>query len=173
MPQGYVTTARGEVLDMDGLKMKATLPIAEAKQPGRTVNKKTVSKRKPLNVRGFIPARGEAEVPEMPEAIQAAVQGDMTEVKKTKVVHRAGVTAEGHSTLAEITGIRADKPSEATKAKIKAAMDSGAERPAEAASEGALGEILSDLGDSNPNAVKAAESEQTKPTRRTRKKTSE
>lgn len=162
MPQGMVTTARGEILNIDELKMKATLPIAKEKQPGNKVNKRNVSKRKPLNVRGFQPGAGEASVPALSEEVQATLDA---QTKKKSQTIRASYAADGEAkTLADITGIRVDKPSEATKAKVKAALESD-QRPAEVATE-ALSEILSGLDDSNPNAVSEADAEEKKTTRR-------
>lgn len=166
MPQGFVTTARGDILNMDQLKTQATMPIADKKQPGREVKKQTVSKRQPLNVRGYLPQQGEAKAPEISKEILAAMNKNKP-VQSSKTI-RASFTDTGEATsLADVTGIKVNKPSQATKEKVKAAMESE-QRPS-SVSEDALGDILSELKQSNPQAT-SADNEEEKSTRRSRSK---
>lgn len=173
MPQGFVTTARGEVLNMDQLKTLATMPIAEKKQPGRTVEKKTYSKRQPLNVRGYVPQQGEAKIPELSDEVKSALSSKNKKISSKTIPASYSTTGTAES-LADLTGIRVNKPSQATKEKVKQAMENE-QRPAEVASE-ALDEILGDLQQNNPEAMKAASeeektaSEEEKIVRRTRSK---
>lgn len=168
MPQGFVTTARGEILNMDQLKTQATMPIAEKKQPGREIKRKAEPKRKPLNVRGYLPQVGEAKAPELSDEVRTAMESK--KVKPTSSTIRASFADDGEAkSLADVTGIKVDKPSAATKQKVKAALENE-KRPAEAASE-TLGDILSELEETNPKAVEAADEEEKVDTvRRTRSK---
>lgn len=166
MPQGFVTTARGEILNMDELKTKSTMPIADKKQPGREVKKQTLPKRQPLNVRGYVPQQGEAKTPEVPEEIVAAMNKNKSAPSSKTIRSSFTDTGEAKS-LADVTGVKVNKPSQATKEKVKAAMESE-QRPS-SVSEEALGDILSELGQSNPKASSAADEEE-KSTRRSRSK---
>ena len=55
MAQGWVTTARGESLNIDALKDAASMPLVKAKQTKTTVPKRDYRTRKPINIRGFQP----------------------------------------------------------------------------------------------------------------------
>jgi hypothetical protein len=68
MPKGFVTTARGEVLNIDALIDAANKPIG-LKQEKSEIQPKKV-RRAPINVRGFKPAVGEAKAPKIPKEIE-------------------------------------------------------------------------------------------------------
>ena len=72
MPQGHVMTARGDVLNIDELQAKANAKMV--KMPASEVKKKKITKRKPLNVRGYSPVSGEAKVPQMPENVKQEIE---------------------------------------------------------------------------------------------------
>jgi len=157
-----LTTARGELLDMDALKAQATLPLVKAKQTKTQVKKKTFSKRKPLNVRGFQPAQGE-HVP-----VQEPVK-----IISDKIPHKSSFSDTGEAlTQADITGVKVKVTKGAVeRARARAGiMEDGNAMEAAAASEEALGEILGDLEAANPNAQKVADVEEKKTTRRSRAK---
>ena len=145
--KGWVTTARGEGLNIDDLIAKSKRPIG-TKEAKSEIKKRKVPGRKPLNVRGFQPAQGEAkphgeptpaaETPETPAPVAAFNDGE-----------------EAAST-ADITGIKVKKRASTKKPNV----------PAEEAAGEALGDIMSGLEAGSPNAVTAAEQEEKKPTRR-------
>ena len=64
-------TARGNTVDMDEMKANAQRALNPVVQPGSTVEKKVVSKRPPLNMRGRMAAQGKA-VPTVPEGTETA-----------------------------------------------------------------------------------------------------
>lgn len=161
MPQGWVTTARGEALNIDELKDKANLPIAKAKQTKTEVPSRDYRNRKPINVRGFQPGAGGHKAQEMPEGVADTVAKLHPDEKPVD---------DDATTLADVTGIKV-KPSKAAVERAKArANDDTA--PEEAAAE-ALTEILGDLENANPNAQAAAEEAEAAPkkTRSRSKKT--
>ena len=181
MPQGHVTSARGESLNMDELKMKAKLPLALAKQKaqGNTEVKKKVVPRKPLNVRGHMPAQGEHKMADMPEEVKETIQyieDSAGEGTGRTVAHDTippvAATAEGGTAenLADVTGVKVKASPEAIE-RQKARMGIEDEAPAEAASNEALSEIMDDLKGGTETAAEA-ETEEEKParTRRTRAK---
>ena len=159
---GSVTTARGELLDLDGLKAQATLPLVKAKQTKTQVKKHVFSKRKPLNVRGFQPAQGD-HVPHQEPAV----------VVPDELPQRSSFSESGEvQTSADITGVKVKVTKGAIeRAKARAGItEDGEAVEAAAASEEALGEILGGLAAANPNAQVAAEEEEKKTTRRSRTK---
>lgn len=161
---GTITTARGDQLDLDGLKAQATLPLVKAKQTKTQVKKKVFSKRKPLNVRGFQPAQGE----HIPHQEPVTIVSD-------EIPQKSSFSETGEvRTSADITGVKVKVTEGAiTRAKARAGVvEDGDAVQAEAASEEALGEILGGLEAANPNAQKAADAEEKKTTRRTRSKKS-
>ena len=102
MAQGYVTTARGESLNMDALKDSANLPLALAKQTKTEVPKRDYRVRKPINVRGHQPAAGEHAVPEMPEAVANTV----ARLNPGEMPIKTSYTDDGEAkTLADVTGV--------------------------------------------------------------------
>lgn len=153
MPQGYVTTARGESLNMDALKDSANLPLAKSKQIKTEVPKRDYRARKPINVRGFQPGAGEHKVPEMPEAVANTV----ARLNPDEMPVKTSFTEDGEAkSLADVTGVKV-KPTKAAveRAKARTGTDTA---PEEAASE-VLAEVLGELEASNPNAQAAAEAE--------------
>ena len=164
MPQGYVTTARGESLNMDALKDAANLPLALAKQTKTEVPKRDYRARKPINVRGFQPGAGEHKVPEMPEEVANTV----ARLNPGEMPIKTSYTEDGEAkTLADVTGVKV-KPTAAAveRAKVRAGTDTA---PEEAASE-LMGDILGDLEKANPNAQSAADAEATPKKTRSRSK---
>lgn len=151
MAQGQVTTARGEVLDMDALKDAANLPLVKAKQTKTTVPPRDYKKRQPINVRGFKPAQGE-HVPNL----EAAERIDPEEQPQKSAVAESGEV----ETLADITGVKVKPTKEAT-ARAKARLETGVST--DEATTGALSEILSDLETGNPEAIEAAEKAEGEP----------
>ena len=169
MPQGHVTTARGEVINMDALKDAANVPIAKAKQKGTEVPKRTYP-RKAINIRGNMPAQGEHK-PNL-EAVEPA-RIDPEEIPQRSAVSETGEVEK----LADITGVKVKPTTGAVeRAKARASNPEAPETPEAVANE-ALGDILGDLEAANPNAQAAADAEEKetkKPTRsRSRSKASE
>lgn len=162
MPQGYVTTARGEVLNMDELRDKANLPIAKAKQTKTTVPKRDYRVRKPINIRGFQPGVGEHKIQEMPEDVAKTVSRLNPEEMPVKTSYTE--TGEAES-LADVTGVKVKATPEAIQ-RAKARAD-GNSAPEDVASD-ALTDILGDLEAANPNAQAAADAEEAAPKKRTR-----
>lgn len=161
---GSITTARGEQLDMDGLKAQATLPLVKAKQTKTQVNKRVFSKRKPLNVRGFQPAQGEH-----------VIEQEAVKIVPDEIPQKASFSKTGEATTsADITGVKVKVTKGAIeRAKVRAGItEDGEVTQAETASEEALGEILGGLEAANPNAQSAADEEEKKTTRRSRTKKS-
>ncbi len=164
MAQGYVTTARGESLNMDALKDAANLPLALAKQTKTEVPKRDYRARKPINVRGFQPSAGEHKVQEMPEGVADTV----ARLNPGEMPIKTSYTDDGEAkTLADVTGVKVKPSPEAIeRAKVRAGSDTA---PEEAASE-LMGDILGDLEKANPNAQAAAEAEATPKKTRSRSK---
>lgn len=155
MAQGYVTTARGESLNMDALKDSANLPIALAKQTKTEVPKRDYRARKPINVRGHQPVAGAHKVPEMPEAVATTV----ARLNPNDQPIKTSYTDDGEAkSLADVTGVKVKPSPEAIqRAKVRAGTDTA---PEAAASEVMQG-ILGDLERANPNAQAAADAEAT------------
>lgn len=141
--KGWVTTARGDGLNIDDLIAKSKRPIGVTEEKS-TVKKQKVPGKTPINVRGFQPAQGEAKPQEVEKAapVEAARKAASTDSKEA-------------NSQADLTGIKVKK---------RASTKKPTGTAEEAASE-ALGDIITGLEDNNPNAMKAAEQEE-KPTRR-------
>ena len=152
--KGIITTARGESLNLDDLIAKSKRPIGVQEQNSTIKKKPDPTKRKPLNVRGFVPAQGEAKTPKVAEEglrLDPPAKAPVSAFKK----------GEEAKSVADMTGIRVEKKATTKKPDVPAA---------EAASE-ALGDILGSLEESVPNAVNAAdeaEEEEKKPAARRR-----
>jgi len=143
--KGWVTTARGEGLNIDDLIAKSKRPIGVMEEKS-TVKKQKVPGKTPINVRGFQPAQGEAKP-------QEAAQAPAVEAAPApKAAFNDGNDA---SSQADLTGIKVKKRV-STKKPTGTAVD---------AASSTLGDIMTGLEDGNPNAVAAAEQEE-KPTRR-------
>jgi hypothetical protein len=153
MAQGWVTTARGEALNMDALKDSANLPIAKAKQTKTVVPSRDYRSRKPINVRGFQPGAGEHQAQEMPEGVANTVARLNPDEKPV----RAAFPEDGEAkSLADVTGVKVKPTATAVqRAKARANDDIA---PEVVATE-ALTDILGDLEAANPNAQAAAEAE--------------
>ena len=179
MAQGWVTTARGEALNMDALKDAANLPLAKKKQTKTEVPKRTYE-RKPINMRGNMPAQGKhkpnLELVEQPKRIDP---------EELPVVTSTTESGEAE-TLADVTGVKV-KTTETAKARAQERAKGGDPAPVEQVANEALGDILGDLAEASPNVMDAsneevgtdtkaeAEGEAKKPAtarRRTRKTTS-
>lgn len=158
MAQGYVTTARGESLNMDALKDAANLPLVKSKQTKTEVKKRDYRARKPINVRGFQPGAGEHKVPEMPEAVADTV----ARLNPDEMPVKTSFTDDGEAkSLADVTGVKVTPTKESiARAKARTGTDTA---PEEAASE-VMADILGDLEAANPNAQAAAEAEAGTPT---------
>lgn len=150
MATGWVTTARGEALNMDALKDAAKLPIAKAKQTKTEVPKRDYNKRPPLNIRGTMPAQG-AHKPNV-EEIERVDPETLPQVSATS--EDGTVTTEE-----DITGIKV-KTSKSAVARAKKRAAGGDPAPAEEVANEALGDILGDLATANPNAEIAAAAEE-------------
>jgi len=147
--KGWVTTARGEGLNIDDLIAKSKRPIG-VKEEKSTVKKQKVPGKTPINVRGFQPAQGESKPHEASKA---------PAVETTPVAKAAFNDGKDASSQADLTGIKVKK-------RVSTRKPTGT---AEEAASDALGDIITGLEDGNPNAVVAAEQEE-KPTRRRTKK---
>ena len=154
MPKGFVTTARGENLNLDELIAKSRRPPGLKEANSEIKKRPDPAKRKPINVRGFQPAQGTAQVrrPEHVERKEEAIE-DTVPVSEVK----------NETPLADLTNIKVEKKPTTKKPDGSAT---------EAASE-TLNEIMGDL---KPNqaqydaAAKQVEEEETRGVRR-RKKT--
>ena len=143
--KGWVTTARGDGLNIDDLNAKSKRPIG-VKEEKSTVKKQKVPGKTPINIRGFQPAQGEAKPH---EAVKVAA------VEEAPVAKSAFNDGKDASSQADLTGIKVKK-------RVSTRKPTGT---AEEAASDALGDIITGLEDGNPNAVAAAEQEE-KPTRR-------
>jgi hypothetical protein len=150
MAQGHVMTARGEVLNLDGLIAKANAKMV--KMPASEIKKKKISKRKPLNVRGYSPVSGEAKVPQMPVNVRQEI--DNRERQRIETVraqqHREMASSYNDKgtavSMADVTGLKMEV-TEAAIFREKARKQAGIVAP-EASSE-ALSEILQELASDN------------------------
>jgi len=150
MAKGHVMTARGEMLNLDELMAKANSTMV--KMPASEIKKKKISKRKPLNVRGYSPVSGEAKVPQMPENVRQEVENrerqrvDAVRTQQHKEMASSYNDGGKAVTMADITGLKM-KVTEAAMTKEKARRNTGAV-PSEASNE-ALNEILQELSSDN------------------------
>jgi hypothetical protein len=165
MPQGYVTTARGEVLNMDALKDAANLPLAKAKQTKTEVPKRDYRVRQPINVRGHQPVAGEHQIQDMPDGVAATV----ARLNPEEMPVKTSYTESGEATsLADVTGVKIKPSKEAIKRAKKRAGNEPVGVPIEDVAGAALTDILGDLEAANPNAQAAADAEEATPQKRTR-----
>jgi hypothetical protein len=153
MAQGWVTTARGEALNLDALKDAANLPLVQKKQTKTEVPKRDYRSRKPINVRGFQPGAGEHKIQEMPEGVADTV----ARLNPDEMPVKTSFTESGEAkTLADVTGVKIKAtPEKISRAKARASSDIA---PEEVATE-ALDGILGDLANANPNAEAAADAD--------------
>ena len=150
---GYVTTARGDSLNIDDLVAKSKRPIGLKEEKSTIKKKADPARRKQINVRGFRPAQGESKPPE--------AKGVKEQVVEQKVPISAYNDGKAAGSLADVTGIKVKK----------SATTKQPDKPLAEATSDALGDILGTLEDSNPNSVAAAdevEKEEVKKTTRRR-----
>ena len=165
MPQGWVTTARGESLNLDALKDAANMPLAKAKQTKTTIPKRDYRVRKPINIRGFQPGAGEHKAQDVPEGVANTVARLNPEEMPVKTSFTESGEAES---LADVTGVKVKAtPGAIQRAKVRASGEHADVAPEDVASE-ALTDILGDLEKANPNAQAAADAEEGTPKKRTR-----
>lgn len=175
MPQGFVTSARGEIVNMDDLKRKSSQALNPVVQPGSQVTPKKV-RRKPLNMRGHVPAQGKAPVPQVPDKL-ARKADENTNTPNPLIDNRpvkSGYTEDGEArTVADMTGVKVDQK------KYVERMGGKVERaPAdqlEVQAGEALQDILQDLASATPNReimeeVERREATATKTSKKTAKK---
>ncbi len=165
MARGYVTTARGEQLNLDQLIIDSKRPPG-LKEQATEVKKRKIPKRKPLNVRGFKPAAGEAKAQEMPEEMRQVVRKTQKKPEKPrKVAFKEGGTAE---TYADLVGVRV-KPTEGAVERRKAQLAKAQDEAVETQDD-ELKDVLAELEAHDEDME--PETAPTKPTtRRARKKT--
>ncbi len=144
--KGWVSTARGDSLNLDDLIAKSKRPIGTQEEKSTIKKQKVPGTRRPINVRGFRPAHGEAK-PKLAETV--------TEEKK-RVPKAASTGGKKATSQADFTSIKVKKRASTKKPTGTVA----------AATSDALGDIMSGLESGSPNAVSAAEQEDKKPTRR-------
>ena len=155
MAQGHVMTARGEVLNLDALIAKANAKMV--KMPGSEIKKKKISKRKPLNVRGYSPVSGEAKVPQMPENVRHEIENrERQRVAAARAQQHKEMASsynnEGTAvSIADVTGLKM-KVTEAAVLRQKARKQAGVVAP-EASGE-ALNEILQELSSDNRHSTR-------------------
>jgi len=168
MPQGWVTTARGEALNLDALKDAANLPLAKSKQTKTEVPKRDYRSRKPINVRGFQPGQGEHKIQEMPEGVATTV----ARLNPNELPIKTSYTDDGEAkSLADVTGVKV-KPTAGAIARAKERATENTNAAPEEVANDALTGILGDLESGNPNARTAADEEAApKKTRSRSKKT--
>ena len=155
---GQVTTARGEVINMDELKRNANKrPMtAEEKAAMKDEVKPRKRPKKAINVRGNMPVKGEAKAPE---------PKPKKEPKPAPVEEKEFDKNPDGKTVADYTGIKVDKP-----VRLKGKV----ENPVEEA-DNTLNDIMGELEANTPHSRDAAEvvekeeeAEEKKPTRRKR-----
>lgn len=160
MSKGWVTTARGEALNLDQLIMDAKKPLGQKEQNSEIKKRVIPQGRRQLNVRGYKPAGG-VEIPEIPEEMKAQIE-QRTQKKDTpprKVAYQEGGVAKTH---ADLTGIKL-KVTEGAVARRKARIAKERNELPETQDD-ALDEIMEDLG-------AEAKPEKPAPRTRSRKKT--
>ncbi len=135
--KGWVTTARGESLDIDNLIAKSKRPIGTKEEKTEIKKRKIPGSKTPINIRGFQPAQGNSS----PPVVETVAQ---KEIKDTPISsYNDGKKAKSAS---DLTGIKVRKRS-TTKKPTGTAAD---------ASNAVLDDITSSLESGTPNAVKAA-----------------
>lgn len=142
-------TARGDVIDMDEMKANAQRALHPVVQPGSTIEKKVVSKRPPLNMRGHMTAQGKA-APTVPEGTETA-KVDPERINPEAIPPKTSFTEDGEArSLADMTGIKVNQKEYVERMGGK--VQRGDVQELENQATEALGDILNDLADSNPNA---------------------
>lgn len=160
MAKGWVTTARGESLNIDYLITESERPPG-LKDQNTEVKKRVIpGKRKRLNVRGTAVNTDSIKAPKIPEEIQARVEKRNTRKAPPppKVAYREGGVAESYS---DLTGIKMKR--------TKAALERYNQR--KALEEGKRQEDIVDPLDEIMEELGVEEKPAPAPKRRTRKKT--
>lgn len=150
--QGMVTTARGEILNLDNLIEQSKRPIG-VKDRASEKEKRVVPKKRNLNIRAFAPSHGEANVPEVPEEVQEELRkkAEAQAARTGKPIPSAFRRHEDGQaqSMADLTGIRVDEPRYLKKDDLEG-------KSTDEVKNEVLGEILTGLEEGNPNAEKAA-----------------
>lgn len=138
---GYVTTARGEILNMDQLIREQTKrPLTKAERDSlKSEIKPTKRPRTPINVRGHMPLSGAEKAPQVQPAAAKAVPEHPT-------MSSSG-SSETDKTLADFTSIKVDKPM-----RLKEKPESAGQ-----ASQEILSDIMKELEANAPHSREAAE----------------
>ena len=161
MSKGWVTTARGEALNLDQLITESKRPPG-AKDENTEIKKRVIPQaRRQLNVRGYKPSGG-VTVPEMPEEMKAQMEERKQKqpAAPRKVAYREGGVAESY---ADLTGVKLKVTKEAVERRDARKAKERNEFPE--VKDEALDEIMEDLApEPEPAPVKAS------PRRRTTKK---
>ncbi len=170
MSKGWVTTARGESLNLDQLITDAKRPPG-LKDENTEIKKRKIAKPRQLNVRRFKPGAGTAKVPEVPDEMKEQLEARTRKVSQQprKVAYREGGVAE---TYADLTGVKLKKTEQAIarrKARMAKEQDKQPDEQQAAPDDNdALNEIMEELGAHDegvePEVKKPA------PRRRSRKK---
>lgn len=71
--KGLVVTARGEVMNLDQLIMKASRPLKAEDKTATTTPRELPQKKAPLNIRGFVPPT-DGKAPELTEEVKRAME---------------------------------------------------------------------------------------------------
>ena len=127
MAKGMVTTARGQIINMDALIESSRRPLSSNKK--NDIKQNTPKKEKPLNMRGYIPSQGKATPPELPEEMKKALAARQENSSKSNN------PLYKEQTLADQTGVKIDKPKR---------LKSKPSNPEQASNE-VLSEIMNDL----------------------------
>ncbi len=140
---GHVTTARGEVLDIEKLKRDANKrPLTPAEKAAMKDEIKPRKKpRVPINVRGNMPRRGEEAAPVFKKKPNLNEPLPMDTSKSPNKENPEG------KTVADLTGIKVEK----------AKKLNGPVEDIQQHTEGALGDIIQDLETNAPHSREAAD----------------
>jgi len=150
MSAGQVTTARGDILNLDLLIEQSKRPIGYKEPKSEVAPRPSMKKRVPINVRGFSPSTDGMKVPEMPAEIRANLPATAKPATPSAFRRADDKTAQS---LADLTGVRVDKPKHV---RVAAEGEPGM-APADYAQSVALSDIMGGLQAVQPQAVKAAE----------------
>lgn len=141
MAKGMITTARGEVLNMDELIARSQAPIGrKAEKSTREAPYQPRSVQPQTRVRGFVPQRGTTETP----------QADVADAP----AHATAATKSGGDTksLADMTGVKV-KPTARAKA-LRAKAEDGVN-----VADEVLGDLLNEMQASSGKVAQAEATE--------------
>lgn len=155
MPQlgkGEVVTARGTVLDFDGLADAAKRPIGFKNEKSELERRpaRPETAKKQIMIRGFVPGMGESKSPDLATVERKATPDKAPEAKLNQ---KRPIGRGGPQTLAEMTQVVVDEPRH-----IKVAEGEKI-KPGDGikASEQALNDIMGELDKNSDKVIKAAE----------------